>query len=200
MLLDAPAEAVPATARSLLGMEVAANGVRVRLTEVEAYLGGGRDPASHADRGRTPRNGVMFGPPGHAYVYFVYGVHYCLNIVCGPEGVAAAVLLRAGEVVEGIEPARDRRPTARADRYLARGPACVVRALGIGPDANGTSMVDGRGPVSLLPPSRPVDPTSIEAGPRVGVAAAHDVPWRFWISGDPTVSAYRRNPSRRRGT
>jgi len=198
MLLDAPAEAVPDTARALLGMEVAANGVRIRLTEAEAYLGGGRDPASHADRGSTPRNGVMFGPPGFVYVYFVYGAHYCLNIVCGQEGDAAAVLLRAGEVVEGIELARQRRPTARTGRDLARGPANLVRALAIGPEANGTSIVSGRGPLHLLPPSRPVDVGDIEAGPRVGVAAAHDVPWRFWIAGDPTVSAYRRHVPRRR--
>jgi DNA-3-methyladenine glycosylase len=171
----------------------------VRLTEVEAYLGGGQDPASHADRGRTPRNAVMFGPPGVAYVYFIFGMHWCLNVVCGQVDEASAVLLRAGEVIDGVPLARQRRPGARGDRELARGPACLVRALGIEPSANGTSMVNGTGPVRLLPPTRPVDPASILAGPRVGVAAAHDMPWRFWLDGEPSVSAYRRHTPRRRG-
>jgi DNA-3-methyladenine glycosylase len=195
--LDAPADAVPEVARSLLGWEVAADGVRVRLTEVEAYLGG-RDPASHAYRGRTPRNAVMFGPAGHAYVYFVYGAHHCVNVVCGPPGEAAAVLLRAGEVVDGLPRARARRPTARTDRELARGPGSLVRALGVDASANGTSMVDGTGPMRLLTPAAPVDPALVRSGPRVGVAAAHDVPWRFWLSGEPRVSAYRRHTPRRR--
>ncbi|WP_412542851.1 DNA-3-methyladenine glycosylase [Longispora sp. K20-0274] len=104
---------VTTVARALLGWELTANGVRIRLTEVEAYGGVGEDPASHAHRGRTPRNAVMFGPPWHAYVYFVYGMHWCLNVVCGPEGQASAVLLRAGEVVAGADTARARRTAAR---------------------------------------------------------------------------------------
>jgi len=195
--LTAPATQIPTTARSLLGWEVSANGVRIRLTEVEAYAGTGEDPASHAHRGPTPRTTVMFGAPGMAYAYFVFGVHWCFNIVCGREGEAAAVLLRAGEVVEGIDLARKRRGDV-PDRDLARGPARLGMALGVGPEANGTSMIDGTGPLWLTPPTRPVDPTRITAGPRVGVAAAHDVPWRFWISGDPTVSPYRRHVPRRR--
>ena len=195
--LTAPATQIPTTARSLLGWEVSANGVRIRLTEVEAYAGTGEDPASHAHRGPTPRTTVMFGAPGMAYAYFVFGVHWCFNIVCGREGEAAAVLLRAGEVVEGIDLARKRRGDV-PDRDLARGPARLGMALGVGPEANGTSMIDGTGPLWLTPPTRPVDPTRIAAGPRVGVAAAHDVPWRFWISGDPTVSPYRRHVPRRR--
>lgn len=107
--LRAPAAEVAETARTLLGWELAAGGVRIRLTEVEAYAGTGEDPASHAHRGPTPRTTVMFGPAGHAYAYFVFGMHWCLNIVCGREGEAAAVLLRAGEVVGGLPAARERR-------------------------------------------------------------------------------------------
>ncbi|XTZ19172.1 DNA-3-methyladenine glycosylase [Micromonospora echinospora] len=197
--LHAPAAQVPGTARALLGWELTAGGVRLRLTEVEAYAGTGEDPASHAHRGPTPRTRVMFGPAGHAYTYFVFGVHWCLNVVCGDEGEAAAVLLRAGEVVDGLDLARERRGEV-SDRDLARGPARLVVALGITAEANGTSMVDGTGPLLLTPPTRPVAPSAVSAGPRVGVAAAHDVPWRYWITGDPTVSAYRRHVPRRRGT
>ncbi|MEU5907381.1 DNA-3-methyladenine glycosylase [Micromonospora sp. NPDC047527] len=197
--LHAPAAEVPETARALLGWEISTGGVRVRLTEVEAYAGTGEDPASHAHRGPTPRTTVMFGPAGHAYTYFVFGVHWCLNIVCGRTGEAAAVLLRAGEVVDGFDLARKRRGEV-ADRDLARGPARLVVALGVTAEANGTSVLDGSGPLLLLPPTRPVAPSAISAGPRVGVAAAHDVPWRFWITDDPTVSAYRRHaPRNRRG-
>jgi DNA-3-methyladenine glycosylase len=195
--LRAPAAQVPETARTLLGWEISAGGVRIRLTEVEAYAGTGADPASHAHRGPTPRTKVMFWPAGHAYTYFVFGMHWCLNVVCGGEGEAAAVLLRAGEVVDGRDIARARRG-AVADRDLARGPARLVVALGIGAAANGTSVIDGSGPLRLTPPTRPVARSAISAGPRVGVAAAHDVPWRFWITGDPTVSDYRRHVPRRR--
>ena len=193
--LDLPAEKVVTVARSLLGWQLVADGVRVRLTETEAYLGGGRDPASHADRGRTPRNSVMFGEAGVAYVYYIYGAHYCLNVVCGQTGEAAAVLLRAGEVVEGADAARERRPTARADRDLARGPGCLVRALGIGPEVYGTSLITG--PVRLVPPAQRVRASQISAGPRVGVSSAHDYPWRFWLTDDPTVSSYKRHVPRR---
>ncbi|MET7880335.1 DNA-3-methyladenine glycosylase [Micromonospora profundi] len=196
--LAAPASDVAETARTLLGWEISANGVRVRLTEVEAYAGTGEDPASHAHRGPTPRTTVMFGPAGHAYTYFVFGVHWCLNIVCGAEGEASAVLLRAGEVVDGVDIARKRRGEKVPDRDLARGPARLVVALGITASANGTSVLDGTGPLALTPPARPVAKAAISAGPRVGVAAAHDVPWRFWITGDATVSTYRRHAPRRR--
>ena len=108
--------------------------VTVELTEVEAYAGE-TDPASHAGRGRTPRNAIMFGPPGRLYVYFSYGMHWCANLVVGPEGTASAVLLRAGRVVEGVELARSRRGDRVSDRALARGPACLTQALGIGHDA-----------------------------------------------------------------
>jgi DNA-3-methyladenine glycosylase len=139
----------------------------------------------------------MFGPAGTVYAYFVFGAHWCFNIVCGREGEAAAVLMRAGEVVEGAELARKRRDDV-PDRDLARGPAKLGMALGVGAEANGTSMIDGSGPLLLTPPTRLVDPPPIAEGPRVGVAAAHEVPWRFWIAGDPTVSPYRRHVPRRR--
>ena len=196
--LDAPATAVADTARTLLGWHLTAHGVTVRLTEVEAYSGLGQDPASHAHRGRTPRNAVMFGPAGHLYLYRIYGMHLCANVVCGEDGIAAAVLLRAGEVVDGVDLARLRRPAVKVDRDLASGPAKLVQVLALDASAYGSSVVDGTGPLSLSPPARPVPPELISAGPRVGVTAAHDVDWRFWITGDPTVSAYRRHTPRRR--
>jgi len=191
--LAAPAGAVAETAQTLLGWRLTANGVTVRLTEVEAYSGLGADPASHAHRGPTNRNAVMFGPAGFLYVYQIYGMHFCANIVCGPEGQAAAVLLRAAAVIDGLETARQRRPAARADRDLAAGPAKLMQVLALNRAANATSLVDGTGPATLTPPLDEVKPDEIAAGPRVGVTSAHDVPWRFWIAGDPTVSAYRRH-------
>jgi len=188
--LDLPATAVDEVARTLLGWRLTANGVTVRLTETEAYSGLGEDPASHAHRGRTGRNAVMFGPAGRLYVYQIYGMHFCANVVCGEDGVAAAVLLRAGEVVDGIEAARARRPAARTDRDLAAGPAKLMQVLALDRAANGTSVIDGGGPLTITPGT---PPGPIAAGPRVGVTAAHDVAWRFWIKGDPTVSAYRRH-------
>jgi DNA-3-methyladenine glycosylase len=184
---------VVAAARGLLGCLLSAGGVTARLTEVEAYAGLGADAASHAHRGRTPRNAVMFGPPGYAYVYFTYGMHWCLNVVCGPEGVPSAVLLRAGSIVEGVEAARARRPRIRQERDLARGPARLTAALGIDRSAYGTSLLDGAGPVLLRPPPEPVADELVECGPRVGVVGAADRPWRFWLAGDPTVSTYRRH-------
>lgn len=177
----------------MLGRFFSAHGVTVRLTEVEAYAGTAGDPASHAYRRRTARNGSMFGPPGTLYVYFSYGMHWCVNITCGPVGVAAAVLLRAGEIVEGLEIARAGRTVV--DRDLARGPARLARALGLDRAADGTSLLDGQGPLTLATPA--VDSTRravVQAGPRVGVSTAADWPWRFWLAGDPTVSAYRRSP------
>jgi len=186
---------VQEAARGLLGCRLRANGVTVRLTEVEAYAGIGTDPASHAHRGVTTRNEAMFGPPGIAYVYFTYGMHWCLNVVCRPEGEAAAVLLRAGEVVDGLEMARNRRGSTM-DRDLARGPARLCMALAIGREAYGTSMLDGSGPATLSPPVSPAPPELVRTGPRVGVAGGHDTPWRYWLHGEPTVSAYRRNTPR----
>ena len=125
--------------------------VAVRLTEVEAYLGQGEDPASHSYRGLSPRNAVMFGPPGHAYIYFTYGMHWCANVTCRPEGISGGVLLRAGEVVTGLDVARRRRPAARKDVDLARGPARLASALGLTGADNGRdfcSTGSGSGPGS----------------------------------------------------
>ena len=180
----------------MLGALVSAGGVTIRLTEVEAYSGLGADAASHAHRGRTPRNEVMFGPAGYAYVYFTYGMHWCLNVVTGPVGQASAVLFRAGEVIDGVAVARERRPRVPADRDLARGPARLASALGLDRSAYGTSVLDGTGPILLRPPPVPVDPALIRSGPRVGVTGALDVEWRFWLEGEPTVSVYRRHVPR----
>jgi DNA-3-methyladenine glycosylase len=129
-------------------------------------------------------------------VYQIYGMHFCANVVCGEPGRASAVLLRAGEVVDGLETARQRRPAARADRDLAAGPAKLMQVLALDRGANATSVVDGTGPATLYPASSP--PPAVSAGPRVGVTSAHDVPWRFWITDDPTVSTYRRHVPRSR--
>lgn len=188
---------VDVAAAGLLGCHLSAGGVTVRLTEVEAYDGQGSDPASHAHKGQTLRNTVMFGPPGHAYVYFTYGMHWCMNVVCRPAGQAGAVLLRAGSIVDGIEIARRRRPTGRRDVDLARGPARLCAALGIDRDAYGIDLLSD-GPVRLERPPLAVPAAQVCTGPRVGVTGAHDVPWRFWIADDPTVSTYRRHVPRTR--
>ncbi|WP_040657783.1 DNA-3-methyladenine glycosylase [Ornithinimicrobium pekingense] len=190
-------------APTLLGARVSAHGVTVRLTEVEAYAGT-RDPGSHAFRGPTPRTQVMFGPAAHLYVYFSYGMHWCCNVVCGPDGEASAVLLRAGEVVDGMELARERRDAGRArphpERDLARGPARLASALGLGREHDGLDLLDPASPVVLRLAPAPVGP--VRQGPRVGVSGAggdpERYPWRFWVDGDPTVSVYRPGTTRRR--
>jgi DNA-3-methyladenine glycosylase len=179
-------------APELLGCVVTHDGVAVRLTEVEAY-DGRNDPGSHAYRGQTPRNAVMFGEPGHIYVYFTYGMHWCANLVCGPPGVASAVLLRAGEVVDGVELARSRRRAARADRDLARGPARLAQALGLTGAHNGADVCGG-GPVLVT--GRPYR-GAFRTGPRVGVTDGAAWPWRFWLGGEATVSVYRPATPRR---
>jgi DNA-3-methyladenine glycosylase len=163
--------------------------VAVRLVEVEAYRGAD-DAASHSFRGRTARNAVMFGPAGHLYVYFVYGMHYCANVTCLGDGEAGAVLLRAGEVTSEPAVAFARRPTARRPAELARGPARLAALLGLGRAQNGVDVTDARSPVRVLA-GPPVDPGEVRTGPRVGVAAAHQRPWRFWLAGSPAVSPYR---------
>jgi DNA-3-methyladenine glycosylase len=172
--------------------------VSVRLTEVEAYAGP-LDPASHAYRGPTKRTAVMFGPPGHSYVYFTYGMHFCMNLVCLGEGVPAAVLLRAGEIVEGRALAMERRPRSSL-RDLARGPARLCEALGIGREQYGLDVCDPSSTLRVLSASPASAASAVRAGPRTGVTSAQDVPWRFWIDGDPSVSAYRVHAPRRRRT
>lgn len=165
--------------------------VQVMLTEVEAYMGAD-DPASHAYRGMTDRNQVMFGPAGHLYVYLSHGIHWCCNVVTGPEGEASAVLLRAGRVVEGSELARARRGPNVKDDALARGPGCLGQALGLSREHNGADLLaDG---ALRLRSGTPPHEALVASGNRVGVRLAHDVAWRFWLAGDRSVSAYRRSP------
>ncbi|MET3809855.1 DNA-3-methyladenine glycosylase [Arthrobacter sp. UYEF3] len=194
-LLSADARTVaPLLLGAVLAHESHGGTVAVRITEVEAYLGPvdslHPDPGSHTFRGPTRRNAPMFGPAGHLYVYFTYGMHHCANIVCGPEGVASALLLRAGEVVAGEELALARRPTSKAAKDLASGPARFATALGLTTADSGRDALGA--PFRLELPAAPV--SDISSGPRVGVSGAggtHEYPWRFWISGDPTVSRYR---------
>jgi DNA-3-methyladenine glycosylase len=195
-------EVAPGLLGCVLESETDEGIVAVTLTEVEAY-NGEEDPASHAYRGRTARNAVMYGPPGYAYVYFTYGMHFCVNVVCMPAGTASAVLLRAGQVVAGEDLARRRRPVDGPARNLARGPARLCQALGITHALNGADLCVQASPVRLRPGTRSEeknsgDPSSIDTGPRVGVSAAADVPWRFWLDGEPSVSAYRPWVPRRR--
>ncbi|MCU1632322.1 MAG: putative 3-methyladenine glycosylase [Micrococcaceae bacterium] len=163
--------------------------VSVRVTEVEAYLGAD-DPGSHAFRGQTARNATMFGPAGHIYVYFTYGMHYCANIVCGTQGWATGLLLRAGEIVEGVDLARGRRSHPASDLDLARGPARLAQALGLDRRFDGADALAH--PFRLVLPTEP--PREVRRGPRVGVSGAAgtgEYPWRFWLPDDPTVSRYR---------
>jgi DNA-3-methyladenine glycosylase len=179
-------------ARGLLGAHLVRScdegTVVLRLTEVEAYAGSD-DPGSHAFRGQTPRNAVMFGPGGHAYVYFTYGMHYCVNVVSGVEGLSSGVLMRAGEVVAGEPLVRTRRGSV-AFRDLARGPARLTVALDIDKSLNGIDLTVP-GPLWLAS-GEPVDDALVGTGPRVGVAGEGGVrPWRLWVDGEPSVSAYR---------
>jgi DNA-3-methyladenine glycosylase len=184
-------------ARDLLGTVVVHAGVAVRLSEVEAY-DGEIDPASHAFRGRTPRNAVMYGPPGHAYVYFTYGMHFCMNLVCGPAGQPSAVLLRAGEVVEGLDEAMLRRPGVRV-RDLARGPARLTLTLAVDRSLGGADVTAADEALHVRS-GTPVPDERVARGPRVGVSAGAETPWRLWIDGDPTVSVYRAHVPRKRGS
>lgn len=197
-------------ARDLLGATLTTRTpdgvVSLRLTEVEAY-DGATDPGSHAFRGPNRRNATMFGEPGRLYVYRHLGLHHCVNVVCGPEGEASAVLVRAGEVVVGADLARSRRLASgvvRTDRDLARGPARLAVALGLDLSADGADVTDPDGDVVLARPSteptplvEPVEtPAAVRTGPRVGVSGdggrADLFPWRFWLDAEPTVSLYRK--------
>ncbi|MFF7337253.1 DNA-3-methyladenine glycosylase [Streptomyces sp. NPDC008163] len=174
--------------------------IALRLTEVEAYAGE-IDPGSHAFRGRTRRNDAMYGPPGHVYVYFTYGMWHCMNLVCGPEGRASGVLLRAGEILEGAELTRKRRFSARNDRELAKGPARLATALDIARALDGTDVIAHEGAELSVFHGTPPPRDQVRNGPRTGVGGDGAVhPWRFWIDGDPTVSPYRAYVPRRRST
>lgn len=194
-VLEAPSVEV---APRLLGSHLVCGDVRLRITEVEAYLGIGEDPGSHSFRGQTPRNAVMFGEPGHLYAYFTYGMHVCANVVCSPPGTSSAVLIRAGEIVDGVEIARMRRVTSRSDVDLARGPALLTLALGIALSDNGADLESGRVRLELAAQE---DQPRFETGPRTGVSGdggSTDYPWRFWIPGDPTVSPYKAHVAKKR--
>ena len=163
--------------------------IAIRIVEVEAYAGT-EDPGSHGYRGPTPRNATMFGPPGHLYVYFTYGMHWCANVVCGEEGWSSAVLLRGGAPLDGIEAIRARRPAARRDRDLCSGPARLAQALGLTREHDGDDLVGG--PLRIVddgvpPPERPG--VSVRVGLAPGKGDEH--PWRWYVEGDPNVSRAR---------
>ncbi|BBX73605.1 putative 3-methyladenine DNA glycosylase [Mycobacterium shinjukuense] len=183
-----------AAARRLLGATIAARGVRAVIVEVEAYGGVPDGPwpdaAAHSYRGRNGRNAVMFGPPGRLYAYRSHGIHVCANVACGPDGTAAAVLLRAGAIEDGIDLARSRRGRSVAPAALARGPGNLCSALGITLADNGIDLFDADSPVRLTLNV----PLTAVSGPRVGISQAADRPWRLWLAGRPEVSAYRRSP------
>ena len=196
---DRPAELV---APDLLGRTLVSDlpegTVELRITEVEAYSGSA-DPAAHSYRGMTARNAVMFGEPGHVYVYFTYGMHFCANLVTGPGTTASGVLLRAGEIRSGHDLARHRRPSSRTAADLARGPARLASALGLDRALNGADACSPGGPVRVLR-GTPPGADAVSTGPRTGVSSAADIPWRFWITDDPTVSPYRRHVPKKRRT
>lgn len=179
----------PRLVGAVVESDIGGRHVAVRLTEVEAYAGI-EDPASHAYRGPTNRTRVMFGPPGHLYCYFTYGMHWCANVVCGVDGVAAAVLMRAGEVIDGGVVAADRRPAARREADLARGPARLAAVLGLGAAYDGADLCDPDSPIRLVEMPRRRQ-KGVVAGPRVGISRASERPWRFWRDADPTVSVYK---------
>lgn len=200
-LTGLPVDVAPRLLGGVLEVEAGGVTVAVRLTEVEAYHGAGTgsipDPGSHARMGRTLRNTTMWGEPGHLYVYLSHGIHSCVNVVCGPVGVAGGILLRAGEVIDGVDAAFARRPAARSARDLARGPGRLGAAVGLRhPLHDGIDAVAGLPQEDAvarlrLPVSRAKE---IAAGPRVGVAGVAGTavfPWRFWLPGDPTVSPFR---------
>jgi DNA-3-methyladenine glycosylase len=158
-----------------------------RIVEVEAYHGA-NDAASHAYRGLTPRTAIMFGPPGFLYVYFTYGMHWCANVVCGPDGEAAAVLIRALAPVGGLEAMRAARPKARRERDLCSGPAKLCQALGITGADNGTDLLAKRGAGVRLRDDGTPPPRRAARGRRIGIKEATEHRWRFWVPGDPNVS------------
>lgn len=183
-----------AAAFRLLGAAITGRGVSGIVVEVEAYGGVPDGPwpdaAAHSYRGLSGRNAVMFGPPGRLYTYRSHGIHVCANVACGPDGTAAAVLLRACAIAEGADVARSRRGESVRTAALARGPGNLCSALGITMDDNGIDLFDPASPVTLSLS----ETHGALSGPRVGVSQAADRPWRLWLAGQPEVSAYRRSP------
>jgi len=174
----------PQIARDLLGKILTFEEVSGRIVETEAYLGED-DGAAHSARGITPRTRIIFGPPGHAYVYFIYGMYDCLNIVCEPEGIAGCVLIRALEPVSGLDQMRAHRPAARRDEDLANGPGKLTRALGIKITHNGADVT--KGPITIHAPEHP-ERFEIATSTRIGITKSADLPLRFFIKGNPCVS------------
>jgi len=170
--------------------------IALRITEVEAYEGA-TDPAAHGYRGPTPRNASMFGPPGHLYVYWIYGMHHSANLICGPEGDAQGVLIRAGEIIHGRPWAAARRPNARGTHELAKGPGRLALALDLDRTLDGLDVCAAGAPVTVHQ-GVPCPADSVRSGPRTGVSQGHETPWRFWVADDPTVSPYRRHVPRKR--
>ncbi len=184
-------EVAPKLLGSVLTCKTPEGTVSIAITETEAYSGEA-DPASHAYRGQTPRNAVMFGPAGHLYVYRSHGLHWCANVVTGTDGIASGVLIRAGRVIEGEDLARKRRGERVESARLARGPGNLGQALGITAEHNGADLLTGTS--VMLSEGEPVPTALIRVGPRVGVSKANDWQHRFYVAGDPTVSAYRLSP------
>lgn len=196
LLLVPSYDFAPLLLGSILTVDSPEGAVSIRITEVEAYQGS-EDPGSHAFRGKTNRNAVMFGEPGHLYTYFTYGMHTCANVVCGPVGQASGCLLRAGEVVDGVELARSRRVSSRTDEDLARGPARLTVAAGIMLADGGADLAASRIRLELGG-----GVSQVATGPRTGLSGpggSVDFPWRFWIPGDRTVSPYKAHAHHRKG-
>jgi DNA-3-methyladenine glycosylase len=175
----------PDVAPRLLNKVLVAGGCAGRIVEVEAYTRD--DPASHAFRGETARNQVMFGPPGHLYVYFSYGMHWCANAVCGDVDEATAVLIRALAPLAGLAQMGERRPRARRERDLCSGPAKLCQALGLTGTDNGRDLTDARSPVRILDDGTP-PPLRPGRSARIGISVATETPWRWYVDGDPNVS------------
>ncbi|MCP4655888.1 MAG: DNA-3-methyladenine glycosylase [bacterium] len=157
-----------------------------RIVEVEAY-GGASDPGSHACRGPTERNAAMFGPPGHLYVYFIYGTHWCCNAVCNDGTEAGAVLVRALAPLFGLDEMRARRPAGRRDRDLCSGPAKLCQALGIDGDDDGADLVTGDRGIVVGDDGTP-PPAAPGQSPRIGLSAGTTTPWRWYVPGEPNLS------------
>jgi DNA-3-methyladenine glycosylase len=178
-----PREVAPALLNKVL---VSADGRRARIVETEAYCGA-LDAAAHTYRGKTARNAVMFGPPGHMYVYFTYGMHYCCNTVCGEDGVGVGVLLRAAEPIAGLDLMRAARPAAKRDRDLCSGPGRLCQAFGIDRRQDGIDLVTGAGGLAIVDDGIP-PPTDPIVGPRIGIRHAADAPWRWHVPDHVHVS------------